>query len=114
MSGTGNRMFSPQADYTREQSIATIMRAFGFVRTDEPFVRVRIEYPDFGPDALEFIYYDGFYRYYLPQMISGSIMLHFEDGTVVSLRESLDTNLISFSDLLLNGLNVIMESQSDI
>jgi hypothetical protein len=41
MNGTGNRMFSPQADYTREQSIATIMRVFGFVRTDEPFVRVR-------------------------------------------------------------------------
>jgi hypothetical protein len=75
---------------------------------------VRIEYPEFGPDALEFIYDDGFYRYYLRQVIYGSIMLHFEDGTVVSLREALNTNLISFSDLLLNGLNVIMESQSDL
>ena len=31
MRGTGNRMFSPNAGYTREQSIVTIMQVLEFV-----------------------------------------------------------------------------------
>jgi len=42
MSGTGNNMFSPRGEYTREQSIVTILRLFEMVKTDFDFSGQRI------------------------------------------------------------------------
>jgi len=116
MRGTGNRMFSPHQQYTREQSIVTILRLYEMVDTEprrvythtEPAVRVIIYIPDIPTaTALEFIYEDDYYRYYLPSISSEIIMLTFEDGTVVSLRDAIEQEKITVGDLKLNGLNVI-------
>ena len=118
MRGTGNRMFSPRADYTREQSIVTIMHIFGFVDevhvydVDKPTIRVTIYIPDIPtPAALELICESENSRYYLPSISSGIIMLTFEDGIVVSLREALDQEKITVTDLILNGLRIFVMPQ---
>ena len=117
MAGTGNYMFSPLQPYTREQSIITILRVFELEvnepnlpepRPLETSVRVAIYVPDLAfPTALEYIYSDEYYRYYLSAIMSGSIILTFEDGVEVTLREALDQQLITIIDLELNGLNLI-------
>jgi len=74
----------------------------------EPSVRVTIYIPDLAfPTALEYIYSDEYNRYYLSAIMSGSIILTFEDGMEVTLREALDQQLITLADLELNGLNII-------
>ena len=76
----------------------------------ESSIRVTIEDPqDHGvlfPSAMELIYEDEFYRYYLNSVRSGSIMLTFEDGERISLRDALSQDKISIEDLILNGLSV--------
>ena len=64
-----------------------------------------------GPTAmaLEILYYDEFNRYYLSSMRSALIMLEFEDGTRMSLREALDQQKVTIADLMYNGLNVIQK-----
>ena len=66
----------------------------------------------YGPsaDALELIYVDGYTRYYLSSVRSASIMLTFEDGTRMSLRDALDREKVTISDLIYNGLVVITKS----
>jgi len=117
MIGTGNYMFSPLHPYTREQSIIAILRVFELEINEpnppeplpvEPYVRVTIYIPDLAfPTALEYIYSDEYNRYYLSAIMSGSIILTFEDGMEVTLREALDQQLITLADLELNGLNII-------
>ena len=118
MVGTGNYMFSPQQPYTREQSIVAILRVFKLEVNEPnppeplpppvPLVLVTIYIPDIPfAAALEYIYSDEYYRYYLSAIMSRSIMLTFEDGVEVTLREALDLQLITITDLELNGLNTI-------
>ena len=67
-----------------------------------------------GPsaDVLELIYTDGNRRYYLSSVRSGGIMLTFEDGTRMSLREALDQEKVTISDLIYNGLSVIVQEDT--
>ncbi|MCL2577463.1 MAG: S-layer homology domain-containing protein [Defluviitaleaceae bacterium] len=120
MSGVGDNRFAPLASYTREQAIATIMRVYDLVNDhewvhtadldlDEPSVRVKIYTPNVPTaSALEFIGEDEDFRYYLSSISSGIIMLTFEDGTEITLREALDEQMITIADVILNGLDMII------
>ena len=78
----------------------------------EPSVRVTIEeWTGISAPALELIYEDESHRYYLSSMRSALIMLTFEDGERISLRDALSQEKISVEDLILNGLNVIIMPQ---
>ena len=68
------------------------------------------EYHGATAAALELIYEDEYTRYYLSSMRSMVIMLTFEDGTRMSLREALDEEKVTIADLLYNGLDVITKS----
>ena len=116
MSGVGDDFFAPQQQLTREQGIVAVMRLLGLMNgtVSEPAVRVAIYIPDVPTaQALELIYADERNRYYLSSISSGIIMLTFEDGTTVSLREALNQEKITVTDLVLNGLRVISVSQHD-
>lgn len=68
------------------------------------------EYDGPTPAALELIYVDKFgTRYYLSSIRSGVIMLTFEDGTRISLREALDQQKVTIDELIANELNLIIE-----
>jgi len=77
-----------------------------------PMIFTIEEYDGPSAMALELLYYDEFTRYYLSSMRSLSIMLEFEDGTRMSLREALDTQKVTMADLMFNGLEVIQKPVS--
>ena len=64
-----------------------------------------------GPsdDAMEFIYEDSDYRYYLTSIRSDKIMLTFESGERISLKNAIEQQKIGIDDLILNGLQVHTE-----
>ena len=69
------------------------------------------EYDGATATTLELIYVDEFEnRYYLSSMRSGVIMLTFEDGIRISLREAIDQQKVTIDELIANGLNLIIES----
>jgi|GEM_PF-2690442 len=69
---------------------------------------VKIYIPDgMFATALEFIYEDEYHRYYLPAIMSGSIVLTFMDGAEMTLREALDQQKVTIADLILSGLDII-------
>ena len=77
----------------------------------EPSVRVTIEDPiddpySVFPPAFDFFYRDEFHIYYLSCLRSKWVMLTFEDGERISLRDALAQEKISIEDLILNGLRV--------
>lgn len=89
---------------------ASLVSTFSTAESDRlPGIKITIEDPGIGDTAIEHIYEDEYYTYYLTSIRSNSIMLTFEDGLVISLREALDKNIITISDLILNGLNVVAE-----
>lgn len=57
-------------------------------------------------EALEEIYKDNKYTYYLPCMKSGNILIKFSNGNEYSLKEVLDKDLLTIDELIENGLNV--------
>ncbi|MCL2400443.1 MAG: hypothetical protein FWC91_11965 [Defluviitaleaceae bacterium] len=71
-------------------------------------IKVDIKDPDIGDSAMELIYEDSYYNYYLTSIRSEKIILTFENEIKLTLRESLEQNKITISDLILNGLNVIV------
>jgi|GEM_PF-5456592 len=88
----------------------------GFPGSDiVPSVRVVIEEDTTIPtaQALEFLYEDNYYRYYLSSIRSHIIMLIFEDGLEITLREALESQKITIHDLILNGLSVIKNSLTE-
>jgi len=60
-------------------------------------------------DAMEFIYADDLYRYYLSSIRSHLIMLTFDDGKRLSLNEALAQRKVNMDELIQNGLRVIRE-----
>ncbi len=58
-------------------------------------------------DALESIYEDNNYTYYLSCIKSNNIFIEFSNGTKYSLKFVLDNNLISIDELIDKGLKVI-------
>ena len=66
------------------------------------------EYDGVTAAALELLYSDDFNRYYLSSMRSAVVMLTFEDGTQMSVREALDAGKVTVFDLIYNGLDVIV------
>jgi hypothetical protein len=85
----------------------------GTGQNTEPSVRVTIEeWTGISASALELIYEDASYRYYLSSIRSGMIMLTFENGERISLSDALSQDKISIEDLILNGLDVIIMPQS--
>ncbi len=80
----------------------------------KPGVRVTIEEYFGGADtALEVIYEDGNYKYSLSSIRSDKIMVIFEDGKRLSLKEAIIQKKISIEDLILNGLQVMMEPKNN-
>ncbi|MCL2287304.1 MAG: stalk domain-containing protein [Firmicutes bacterium] len=68
------------------------------------------DYDGLTPTALELLYVDEFgNRYYLSSIRSSNIMLTFEDGTRISLREAIDLQKVTIDELIANGLNLIIE-----
>ena len=57
--------------------------------------------------ALEWIASDEKYDYYLSSKRSDHIVLCFENGTVLSLREALGKGVVDVPDLIRNGLDVV-------
>jgi beta-lactamase regulating signal transducer with metallopeptidase domain len=75
-----------------------------------PSVRVTIEEWNGGADqALELIFEDDYYEYYLSSIRSDRIMLTFESGERVSLKDALAQGKINMEDLMLNGLQFYKE-----
>lgn len=56
--------------------------------------------------ALEEIYRDSDYIYYLSCIKSGNITIKFEDGRVYTLREVLNNNILTIDELIDKGLAV--------
>lgn len=56
--------------------------------------------------ALEKIYKDDNYTYYLNCIKSDNIKIKFEDGKTYKLKEVLENNIISIDELIKNGLSV--------
>ena len=79
-----------------------------------PSVLVSIEEWDGeAADALEFIYEDGDYKYYLSSIRSDKIMLTFDNGKRLSLREAISQQKINIDDLIINGLQVYTEQKEE-
>ena len=77
-----------------------------------PRVRVTIEEWDgISADALEPIYEDEYVKYSLSSIRSANIMLTFEDGTRLSLKDAISQDKIGIEDLILNGLHVYKEEK---
>ena len=85
---------------------------FSTERDSLPGVRITIEDPGIGDGAMELIYEDEYHRYYLTSIRSNKIMITFEDGLVISLREALDREKITKTDLILTGLKVVTEPKN--
>jgi hypothetical protein len=83
-----------------------------FDELDMPGIRITIEDPGIGDAAIELIYEDEYYSYYLTSIRSNNIMITFTDGLVISLREALDSKKITITDLILNGLNVVIQPKN--
>jgi hypothetical protein len=92
--------------------IFLIRTFFSTERDNLPSIRITIEDPDIGDAAMELIYEDEYHRYYLTSIRSNKIMITFEDGLVISLREALDREKITITDLILNGLKVVTEPKN--
>ncbi len=74
-------------------------------------VRVTIEEWDgIAASALELIFEDDHCRYYLTSIRSDKIILIFDDGERVSLRDAILTEAITIEDLILSGLQVYVET----
>ena len=58
----------------------------------------------------ELLYEDAQYKYYLPCYQSQTIYLVYTDKHEITVREALDTNSITISELINNGLDVIKEA----
>lgn len=63
--------------------------------------------------ALEKIYEEGIYVYYLPCIQSEAIFLKYEDGTKISVKDALDNHIVTIDDLISKGLNVHKEYKED-
>ena len=59
--------------------------------------------------SLELIFEDEHNRFYLSSVRSSFIMLTFEDGQRMSLRQAIDDGLVTAADLIANGLELIVE-----
>ena len=57
-------------------------------------------------EALEEIYRDDSYIYYLSCIKSDNIIIEFDDNTKYKLREVLENNILSIDELIDNGLEV--------
>ena len=97
-------------------------QAFRVLREDEQGIRDLINYliqngfsyrytivdqSVMADTALEWIASDEKYDYYLSSRRSDHIVLCFENGTVLSLREALDKGVVDVSGLIRNGLDVV-------
>lgn len=58
----------------------------------------------------ELIYTDNTYNYYLPCYKSTTIYLVYNNNYEVTLKEALDTKLVTIDELINNGLEVIKET----
>ena len=76
-------------------------------RNSMPSIRVTIEDSGIGDTAMELIYEDEYFTYYLTSIRSNTIMITFEDGQVITLSEAIDREKITITDLILNGLDVV-------
>ena len=79
-----------------------------------PGVRVVIEEWDgISASALELVYEDDYYQYYLTSIRSDRIMLTFDDGQRISLKDAISQDKISIEDLILNGLELYIQSKAE-
>lgn len=79
-----------------------------------PNISVTIEeYYGEADTALEVIYEDAHYKYSLSSSRSDKIMLTFEDGQKISLKDAISQKKIGIEDLILNGLQVWMEPRNN-
>ena|GEM_PF-2924423 len=83
-----------------ESRTITVSSASGFVIFDDPYIP--------SPAALELIYKDENYRYYLSSIRSGVIMIIFDCGLEMTLRQVLDLEKLTMQELLKEGLPVIL------
>ena len=79
----------------------TVSSTSGFIIFDDPYVP--------SPAALELIYKDENYRYYLSSIRSGVIMIIFDCGLEMTLRQVLDLEKLTIQELLNEGLPVILK-----
>jgi|GEM_PF-4691873 len=80
-------------------------------RKNNPGALVTIEEWDgVAASALEMIFEDDHHRYYLTSVRSDKIMLTFDNGERISLREAISRGAITIEDLILSGLNVYVET----
>lgn len=63
--------------------------------------------------AEELIFEDTHYKYSLSSIRSDKIMLTFEDGKKLSLKDAISQKKISIDDLILNGLNLWMKPKNN-
>jgi hypothetical protein len=63
--------------------------------------------------ALEKVYEEGIYEYYLPCIQSDTIFLVYEDGTKISVGDALDNKIVEIDDLIAKGLKVYKEYKKD-
>jgi hypothetical protein len=92
------------------------LTAIGVERAFDVFATMKVDIEEFnGASAtmMERIYECDRFVYELSSLRSGGIMLTFEDGTRMSLREALDNKLIGIDDLMLNGLRVSIQPKYD-
>jgi hypothetical protein len=69
---------------------------------ESPTIKIE-EYYGEASDALELIYEDDHYQYYLSSIRSDKIMLNFENGDRLSLKAALQGKKITIDDLIANG-----------
>ena len=78
----------------------------------EAEVRFKIEdYDGISSDALELIYEDSEYSYYLSSIRSEKIMITFEDGRKMNLRDAISLEILTIERLIENGLETIKEKR---
>ena len=78
-----------------------------------PGVKVNIEMSGSAADAMELIYEDEHYQYYLSAIMSDKVMLKFDNGEKKSLKESLEMKKISIEDLILNGQSMYIRQKNN-
>ncbi len=64
------------------------------------------------PSALELIYTDDEYNYYLPCIKSANITLVWEDGVIDSLKNALEHEKVTITSLEKHGLEIIKNEKN--
>ena len=81
---------------------------------NSPGVLVAIEeFDGQSAEMLELIYEDDNYNYFLSSLRSAMIMLVFDNGERISLKDAIERKKVGIEELLLNGLQIYMEEKEE-